>query len=49
MADTHKDLEYLRFFYASDESLKDKDILKAEAFTKYQHNVSLLFLVPAAL
>ena len=28
MADTHKDLEYLRYFYASEESLKDKDILK---------------------
>ena len=49
MADTHKDLEYLRFFFASDESLKDKDILKNEAFTKYQHNVAMLFLAPAAL
>jgi len=49
MADTHKDLEYLRFFFASDESLKDKDILKTEAFTKYQHNVSMLFFVPATL
>ena len=36
MADTHKDLEYLRFFYASEDSLKDKDILKNEAFNKYQ-------------
>ncbi len=30
MADNHKDLEWLRFFYASDESLKDKDILNNE-------------------
>ena len=28
MADTHKDLDYLRFYYASEESLKDKDALK---------------------
>ena len=29
MADTHKDLDYLRFYFASEESLKDKDILKS--------------------
>ena len=28
MADTHKDLDYLRYYYASEESLKDKDSLK---------------------
>ena len=32
MADTHKDLEFLRFFYSSEESMKDKDILKNQAF-----------------
>ena len=46
MADTHKDLDYLRFFYSSEESLKDKDILKNQAFNKYQRNVSVLFSVP---
>ena len=35
MADTHKDLEFLRFFYSSEESLKDKDILKNQAFQQY--------------
>ena len=35
MADTHKDLDYLKFFYSSETSLKDKDILKNQAFTKY--------------
>ena len=35
MADTHKDLDYLKFFYSSEESLKDKDILKNQAYTKY--------------
>ena len=49
MADTHKDLDYLRFFYSSEESLKDKDILKNEAFAKYSKNASLLFVMPAAL
>ena len=32
MADTHKDLDFLRFYYSSEDSLKDKDILKSEAF-----------------
>ena len=36
MADTHKDLDYLRFYYASEESLKDKDLLKNQAFEKYK-------------
>ena len=49
MADTHKDLDFLRFYHASEESLKDKDTLKTQAFTKYQQNVGLLFAVPAAL
>ena len=35
MADTHKDLEWLRFYYASEESLKDKDLLKNQAFAQY--------------
>ena len=49
MADTHKDLDYLRFYYVSEESLKDKDYLKNQAFEKYKQNVGLLFAVPAAL
>ena len=36
MADTHKDLDYLRFYCASEESLKDKDLLKNQAFEKYK-------------
>ena len=35
MADTQKDLDYLRFYYTSTESMKDKDLLKNEAFDKY--------------
>ena len=49
MADTHKDLDYLRFFYSSEESLKDKDILKNQAYSKYSSNVSILFGIPAML
>ena len=36
MADTAKDLDYLRFYFASEESLKDKDRLKNQAYMKYQ-------------
>ena len=35
MADTHKDLDYLRFYFSSEESMKDKDSLKNQAFSKY--------------
>ena len=49
MADTHKDLDYLRFFHTSEDSLKDKDILKTEAHAKYGRNVSTIFALPAAL
>ena len=48
MADTHKDLNYLRFYYASQDSLKDKDILKNQAFDQYKNNVAGLFFFPAA-
>ena len=49
MADTHKDLDYLRYYYASEESLLDKDLLKAKAFEKYNSNVNFLFAIPAIL
>ena len=49
MADTHKDLDLLRFYYSSEESLKDKDLLKSEAFTEYQRRVATLFSIPAVL
>ena len=49
MADTTKDLDYLRFFHTSEDSLLDKDILKNNAWKVYQKNVALLFAIPAAL
>ena len=47
MADTHKDLDYLRFYYSSEESLKDKDLLKSQAYLDYQTRVAALFSVTA--
>ena len=49
MADTHKDLDYLRYYHASEESLLDKDLMKAQAFDKYTTNVNVLFAIPAVL
>ena len=49
MADTHKDLDYLRFYFASEESLKDKDSLKNQAWNKYARNTSILCAAPIML
>ena len=47
MADTHKDLDYLRYYFSSEDSMKDKDILKTEAFTEYEGRAAVLFSIPA--
>mmetsp|Transcript_17426 Transcript_17426/g.29321 ORF Transcript_17426/g.29321 Transcript_17426/m.29321 type:complete len:177 (-) Transcript_17426:119-649(-) len=49
MTDTHRKLDYLRFFYVNEDSLKDKDTLKNQAFGKYKSNVCTLALFPFAL
>jgi hypothetical protein len=49
MADTHKDLEFLRFYHTSEDALKDKDALKNAAYDKYRQNIAFLFAIPAAL
>ena len=49
MADTHKDLGFLRFYHTSEEALKDKDALKNAAFDKYRQNCAMLFTIPAFL
>ena len=49
MADTTKELDYLRFFFTSEESLKDKDLLKNQAWSDYRRNVGTLFVLPFAL
>jgi hypothetical protein len=35
MSDLAKEAKYLRYYYSSEDSLKDKDILKNETFSKY--------------
>ena len=49
MADLMKDLKYLRFYHASDDQQKDKDICKNSAFDQYNRKVQLLFAAPLIL
>ena len=46
MSDLIKEINYLRFFYSSDDAAKDKDICKNQAIDKYNQKVSTLFVVP---
>ena len=46
MSDLVKDIKYLRYYYTSEDSLKDKDILKNKSYFKYVKRVEYLFLVP---
>ncbi len=46
MADLMKDVNYLRFFYTSDDAGKDKDFCKNQAFNQYATKVQILFTVP---
>ena len=46
MADLVRDVRYLRYYYSSEDSLKDKDILKNQSFQKYSMRVGSLFLMP---
>ena len=48
MADLVKDVKYLRYYYSTEDSLKDKDILKNQSFQKYATRVGTLFLLPTA-
>ena len=47
MADTHKDLDALRYYFASESSLKDKDRLKNAAYADYKTRVVALASLPA--
>jgi hypothetical protein len=46
MADYFKDLNKLKMFYVSQETLMDKDILKNETWETYNHRVFGLFAIP---
>ena len=46
MADLMKDVNYLRFYYGSDDASKDKDSCKNKAFEQYCVKMQVLFAVP---
>jgi hypothetical protein len=46
MADYFKDLNKLKMFYVSHETLLDKDVLKNETWETYNHRVFGLFAIP---
>ena len=46
MGDLVKDVKYLRYYHTSEDSTKDKDILKNQSFDKYANKVGTLFLLP---
>lgn len=46
MADLIKEANWLRFYYQSDDAVKDKDLLKDKAFLKSSSKIDALFLVP---
>ena len=46
MADSIREVNWLRYYYTSDDAVKDKDLLKDQANVKLTHKVNALFLVP---
>ena len=46
MADLIKEANWLRFYYTSDDAVKDKDLLKDQAHIKTSQKVSTLMTVP---
>ena len=46
MSDLLREVNYLRFFYSSDDAAKDKDWCKNEAIQQYQSKMGTLFAVP---
>lgn len=46
MSDLVQDAKYLRYYYTSDDTLLDKDLLKNKSYSKYVERVNTLFMVP---
>ena len=46
MGDLVNNVKYLRYYFTSDDNLKDKDILKNQTFQKYSQRIGTLFLLP---
>ena len=49
MADLIKDVNYLRYYFTSDDASKEKDLCKNDAFEQYGKKVRVLLGVPLAL
>lgn len=49
MSDLVQDAKFLKYYFTSDDMLKDKDILKNEIYHKYSAKVGILFMVPMSL
>ena len=49
MADLMKDVNYLRFYFSSDDAQKDKDWCKNAAYESYSRKATALFSVPLLL
>lgn len=48
MADLMKDVNYLRYYYTSDDASKEKDFCKNDAFAQYERKMGMLFSIPLA-
>ena len=48
MSDLLKEVNYLRYYFASDDAMKDKDFNKNEAFQEYSSKTQALFVIPMA-
>ena len=48
MADLIKEANFLRYYYTSDDAVKDKDYLKDKAFQTYAKKQTGLFTLPIA-
>ena len=48
MADLIKEANFLRYYYTSDDAVKDKDYLKDKAFQTYASKQTALFALPMA-
>ena len=46
MSDLVKDINSLRYYHTSTDTLKDKDLLKNQVFSKYEERVSTLLSIP---
>ena len=44
-----KDVNYLRYYYTSDDMMKDKDSQKHEVYKTYESRMAALFAIPTGL